>query len=342
MQTKTIKKRIIIIVIIVAVFMALLSLFFLLKTKPNQDAESTEEEIILINEANFPDLQFRTVVLERVDKDHNKILSENERNVSNLILPNITDMKGLEYFEELKTVTIGYYYGDDLDLSGFPNLNKVCIEWAENLTTLQFTSETCTILEICYCNNLVDVQVDAPNLKECTISNCRVIKSLDLSACENLTRVACSNASLLSFEFDGKIEECYMSSAIKTEVSEKVINLFELDPDIQLSQISYLHNATLDENGNLTIHADEKTGAGYTYRYGGNSLVVRFFTEGLIYNTERGDWEYYMDGQPSLFCGIAEKEDGLWYVYAGKIDYSYTGSYEENYVTYQIENGKVL
>ena len=54
-----------------------------------------------------------------------------------------------------------------------------------------------------------------------------------------------------------------------------------------------------------------------------------------------GVWGVYENGQPTDYTGIAQNQYGSWYVKDGKVDFTYTGSYDFAGTTFDVVTGEV-
>ncbi|MBQ2015908.1 MAG: hypothetical protein II207_02785, partial [Clostridia bacterium] len=56
---------------------------------------------------------------------------------------------------------------------------------------------------------------------------------------------------------------------------------------------------------------------------------------------ENGVWGVYEDGKLTDYTGLAQNEYGTWYVKAGKVDFTYSGSYDFAGKTFNVVTGEV-
>ena len=105
---------------------------------------------LAINKTNFPDSQFRSYIEEKIDKDENQVLSEEEIAAATKIdLEGITvkDLTGLKYFTNLKKFTTN---SNRLKTADFSGMNS--------LESLNITDSTLTSIDITDCDNLKEVK----------------------------------------------------------------------------------------------------------------------------------------------------------------------------------------
>lgn len=185
-------------------------------------ANSSQAAEIKINSNNFPDSTFSEYLLEEVDKNHNKKLSDAERNaVKELDLSDGSlfvlelgydapySMEGIEYFPNL----------EKLDVTG-GTLSKLDISKNKKLTELR-------------CNNTELTKLSLKNnkmLKKLYCSQCK-LKKLDLKANSELKILNCEDNKLSSIDLSPctKLQSLFISgSKLKKLDLSKNVNLNEL------------------------------------------------------------------------------------------------------------------
>ena len=145
--------------------------------------ESIPSVDVAIDEANFPDKTFREYVSDNFDENEDNVLSDDEIAKITSIDCNgsgITNLKGIEYFTELK--------------------NLYCYE--NNLTTLDLSNNT--KLENLACGNNQLTELNVENNTELTFLSCysNQLTKLDLSNNTKLERLFCSNNQLTSLDLE--------------------------------------------------------------------------------------------------------------------------------------------
>ena len=145
---------------------------------------------VVINEESFPDVIFRTYVLDDIDNDpKDGRLSELEMNrvfEIDVYQMGIADLKGIEYFTALEKLGCSDNQLTSLDLSGFTALTE--LKCADNrLTSLNVSGCTALTSLYCYDNRLTSLDVSrntALKTLKC-YNNC--LTSLDLSRNADIT-----------------------------------------------------------------------------------------------------------------------------------------------------------
>ena len=185
----------------------------------NVTANAAEEEItsVEINETNFPDAIFREYVKSSFDKDGDGVLSAEEiAAVTSIILSEdglhgetivVSDLKGIEYFTNLKELNCNESNLTKIDLSKNKKLEYLSCE-SNDLTTLDLSSNTALINLYCKCNNITEL--DLTNNTELEILSCgeagfwssggNLLTELDLSNNTKLKTLICDNNSLTKLD----------------------------------------------------------------------------------------------------------------------------------------------
>ena len=173
-----------------------------------------------VNDTNFPDESFREYVLEEIDKDKNKILSEEEIvNTKKIDLyersrvggQSSNDLKGIEYFTELEDLSIGLQDLETVDLSKNTKLTALSaynshlktLDLSNNklLRSVNLNSNELTVLDLSGLENLKSINCDDNKLSSIKVPGSGPLEyislhnnqltELDLSACNNLITVQC-------------------------------------------------------------------------------------------------------------------------------------------------------
>jgi len=196
-------------------------------TQAAEEDVVTEGEVA-INEANFPDKNFREYVKEFFDTDRNEILSTLEReDVTgiNLYGQHTTTLEGIKNFPNLKAVWIRYENLQELDLSGMTNLRSVyCwhnssltevnVSGCSALTKLEFDEEDSLIkLNATDCKKLERLEYYNHELQKLDVTGCSSLnklncegnnlKELDLTGCTALKELLCSGNELQELDLTG-------------------------------------------------------------------------------------------------------------------------------------------
>ncbi len=199
---------------------------------------------VTINTKNFPDEVFRTKVSE-FNKDGDKVLSKTElESVTRIIMPesSVSDLTGIEYFTELRTLDVTGNQLTKLDLTR--NTKLIVLDCGENqLTELNITGLTgLTYLECqynalpsldvstntdlysinCSCNQFATLKITSalPSLHELNCSGERTgtnyakLSELTLTGATELTDLKCSynNLKTLTLTKNTKLEKLVCDS----------------------------------------------------------------------------------------------------------------------------------
>ena len=165
----------------------------------------TPSIVVPIDEANFPDPVFRSLVSGRYDRDGDGMLSDIEiNNVWDLSISNysISSLRGVENFTELRSLYCSSNNLTELDLSGCAALNTLNCN-ANALTSLNLSG--CTGLRSLNCanNSLRELDVSGCPLLETLNCSTNMLPGLDLSSNSALMSLSCSDNYFTSLNLAG-------------------------------------------------------------------------------------------------------------------------------------------
>ena len=216
---------------------------------------------VYITDANVPDKTFREYLLKQFDKDGNGVMTPAERYAVTEIdvnSKNITSLKGIEFFPNLKKLDCGHNRLTSLDVSKNTELTYLKCSY-NRMTELDVSKNTELTYLDCGYNRLTELDVSQnTKLTELYfVSN--KITSLQADNCTNLTVI-----------FTG-------SNKYKVEVYKKTRIL---DPDIlpgnfDISRVRNLKGATQNADGTLTV---QEGGGKVTYEYRCVGEIYKPFT----------------------------------------------------------------
>ena len=160
---------------------------------------------VAIDGRTFPDTNFRTYVKENFDTDKNGILSDAEISAITVIMctqKNISSLKGIEHFPELKELEV---YGNQLtsvDVSKNTKLTYLHLQW-NNLSSLDVQKNK--LLKNLYCDDNKLTSLKLGKQKSLDNFSCRNNKltSLNISNCPKLVTLVSSGEPGF-FEPDGR------------------------------------------------------------------------------------------------------------------------------------------
>ena len=234
---------------------------------------------VAIDEKNFPDENFRAIVLKKIDTDGDGMLSLAERNaVTTLSIRCSQEAKNILGFTEKEGNSIGYrwYNGKAVDLTGleyFTNLDTLYLSNIDpvglpldkliNLREVYFTSMPVVSLDFsqnkkleniyCRCFNLLEsINLQGlDQLPKLTLSKCN-LNSLDLSSNTNLKEIYLDNNKFHSINLS--------NNTLCERLDFEGIPLTELDIS-GLNQLTYLNidGCAFDEVNADTLKVSENT-----------------------------------------------------------------------------------
>ncbi len=278
------KKNIMILSVIGCAAVFAVGAFVFLKNKSKDDSGQTDTSGIVINEENFPDEFFRQYILSDIDTDHDGFLSEEETAVTEMsisAMEGFEDLTGIEYFKSLEKLSISGYNGTRINVDENQYLSNVQIAYCRNLVSLSFKGESYDLINIYGCGKLESIQLDTPNLVSFRLCEENRVKTLDVSSCKEMQELTI-DAPLFSLDLS-EMKNHYIENSLRIrffltgthqiEAADNTINLKENDPNIDLSKISNLTNATIDSEGTLRLTDQNVKEAKYTYDCGNGFLM---------------------------------------------------------------------
>lgn len=187
---------------------------------------------VVINEANFPDANFRDYVSKQFDTDGDGSLSADEISAAVEISvgsKNISTLEGIGYFTSLKTLYCYFNHVTSLDISKNTELAELYLG-NNNLRSLDVSKNTKLAVLDCYNNQLTTLDISTnTELMELQCSD-NQLTSLDVSKNIKLNSLACSDNQLTSLDISKNIlETLNCSNNVLTELNvSKNINLVGL------------------------------------------------------------------------------------------------------------------
>lgn len=160
---------------------------------------------VIINEANFPDENFRLYITLFIDSNQDGLLSDEEIAAVTLMPVNeleISSLKGIEYFTALQGLDCSTNRLIELDLSMNTDL---MILYCENNSLDKLDLSNNPVIRLDYTDNNIKTlkfSTHLPVLSELYCAD-NQLESLDLSMCENLELLVCSNNNIESLIMPG-------------------------------------------------------------------------------------------------------------------------------------------
>ena len=237
---------------------------------------------VYITDANVPDKTFREYLLKQFDKDGNGVLTPAERYAVTEIDvndKNITSLKGIEFFPNLKKLNCGHNRLTSLDVSENTVLQElVC--WENQLTSLDVSQNTALQELACFENKLTSLDVrQNPALQKLSCWDNRLTE-LDVSQNTKLTELYFVSNKITSLQADN----CTNLTVIFTGSNKYKVEVYKktriLDPDIlpgnfDISRVRNLKGATQNADGTLTV---QEGGGKVTYEYRCVGEIYKPFT----------------------------------------------------------------
>jgi len=201
--------------------------------------EPTHTEDIVIDEATFPNAEFRQYVLVNFDTDGNGLLSKSEIDVItdiNLSYMRVNDLTGVNLFYNLEYLNCNGNEMSSLNLLGCSELKYLYCS-VNNITSLDLSG--CTqLIELDCTHNLLLTELDlswCPKLKYLNCDSSNII-NLDLLGCSQLIELDCHNNNITVLD----LSDC--SKLIELDCDDNNIT------SLNLSNCSELQYLTCDRN----------------------------------------------------------------------------------------------
>lgn len=213
-------------------------------SEAKKEEKNKNEEVkagsIAVDEAHFPDSEFRRYIEDKIDKSKDKILSPDEieqvTEISYLGFSStgapyydIRDLQGIEYFTSLQNLEMGYSKISDLEAVKNPDLR-----------TLNCNG----------CSELKTVNVNKfPLLEKLWVMGCEKVESLTLTNCADLKELSIgwTNLSTIDLTQNSKLEDLNISGTPMTQI--------DLSQNVALQKIQCVSNNLegLDVSNNLEL-----------------------------------------------------------------------------------------
>ena len=208
---------------------------------------------VYITDANVPDKTFREYLLKQFDKDGNGVMTPAERYAVTEIdvnSKNITSLKGIEFFPNLKKLNCGHNRLTSLDVSKNTVLQElVC--WENQLTSLDVSQNTALQELACFENKLTSLDVSQnPALQKLACWDNR-LTSLDVSKNTELTYLKCSYNRMTELDVSKNTELTYL------DCSYNRLTELDVSQNTKLTELYFVSNKITslqaDNCTNLTV-----------------------------------------------------------------------------------------
>ncbi|MCR4671538.1 MAG: S-layer homology domain-containing protein [Saccharofermentans sp.] len=197
-----------------------------------------------INKKNFPDDEFRKYVDEKLDMNDDNKLYDYEIRIANKIelkSDKVKSLKGIEFFTEIKSLTVPNCDLTSLDLSKNTKITELDCSYNPLLKNLVIKG--CKDLKRLDVDATAITSIDLSPLYELTYLECSemALEELDLTVCENIYSVVCKNSHLVSI----KAKNCKKLYALHCSGNDlKALDLTGCDS---------FENLSCDSNSNLSL-----------------------------------------------------------------------------------------
>lgn len=208
------------------------------------------ETSLPINEDNFPDDNFRNYIKTYKAGSRDVLTVEEQRNVETIEVNgrNISNLKGIEAFPNLKELNCGNNSIQKLDLRQNPELEKlICNQ--NQLTQLDLSKNPKIYHLICFWNQLE--QLDVSNLKDLVTLDCshNDLEQLDVRKSRSLVALNCSSNRLTELDAD----VTHKPSLERVECQNNQLTSLILGQNKGLKKLNCAHNQLTQLNLNNMI-----------------------------------------------------------------------------------------
>ena len=265
-------------------------------------AKWEESNEIPIDEAHFPDENFRESISNRIDKDKNGMLSESELEVTEIYVSfrGISNLKGIEYFTKLTDLKCNGNQLSNLDLRKNTVLKKLDCGFNQ-FNTLDVSKNT-TLEELdCYSNQLSNLDVSKNTALKKLICGSNQLSNLDVSKNTTIMVLYCGGNQLSNLDVSKntvlKWLICSSNQLSNLDVSKNTgLTVLYCDSN-QLSNLDVSKNTALlglhcSDNNLTSLNVSENTSLTGLYCYRNDYKYVDISTldlKELNYRSDKND-----------------------------------------------------
>lgn len=223
----------------------------LMTTGTGQAAEDTAKSGIAINATNFPDSAFMAYISDKADADKDNILTDAEIAAvtdMNIRTKNISDLKGIGYFTELKELNAGGNMIKELDLNANTKLTYLNVS-NNDLTSLKIDKAVSLKNLLCGGNDLSDLDISANTALDTVDVSGNRLAALDISKNVRLTSLDASDNALAKLSTDANVK------LKKINVNSNELTVLNLKNNTELTELDIRSNKliTLDLQANTAL-----------------------------------------------------------------------------------------
>ena len=210
-------------------------------------APSVVKANVPVDAEHFPDENFRACVSNKIDKDKNGVLSEDEISWTEDLSVNrrdIRSLEGIKYFTALQDLDCSGNQLTTLDVSGCVELEKLnCV--FDQLATLDVSG--CTALTHLNCdqNRITTLNVNGCMELEELSCSFNMLTGLDVSGCTALTHLNCDQNRITTLDLSSNVnlEEFYGKGNKFTEIDVSALtNLTKYDGTLDTERMVLVYD----------------------------------------------------------------------------------------------------
>ncbi|MCD7723732.1 MAG: hypothetical protein LUH82_07290 [Clostridiales bacterium] len=215
---------------------------------------------VAINETNFPDAVWRSIVSSNYDTDADGYLSETEALAVTRISPlsalkeddeTIADLTGIEYFTALTTLRAADVGLESIDISALTALTTLDVQ-GNSLTALDVSASSSLKDLNCRGNTELTTLELCPTLTKLQCDGC-AITALDVSTCTSLTTLSCYDNELTELDLSNNTVLTSLNCSINHITSLDLSSCTLLEGNITSSHIG-------SQSASATAYHDSEIG----------------------------------------------------------------------------------
>ncbi len=203
---------------------------------------------IAIDEVNFPDREFRNSIKEDFDRNKDGFLTTSEVNAITDIsytVWGISDLKGVEFFTELRSLAVNSNRLTSLDLSKNTKLETLQC-YSNKITELDLSNNKALRLLLCRKNGMEKLILPESDVLYDVECQDNALTELDFSKCPNVSVVDCSGNNLTTVNVNGLNISSFDGSNNKRDIGE--VGMVVSIPGLDMSRVRNVEGATVVGN----------------------------------------------------------------------------------------------
>lgn len=267
---------------------------------------------IEINDINFPDAAFRAIVAA-YDLNKDGLLNESEiKAVTSMKITSdkVKSLQGIEYFSNLKSLSVLNSTINDLDGAWLPNsLQSLFLQLDKSITSIDLYGKN--NLEVLSLTNGGLTELNLAMLPKLTKLNCsgNAISTLDLkNVASSLIYLDCSNNQLSGVDFSQLSKSCQVNVSGNTRTLASIpcgFNFSSLDASLDVARIVKVKGATYDSSSDIWVVAEDAEVITYSYKTASDN--VSWMSKDTVYTIRFEKVTHGWSGTCSSSCSCGKE-----------------------------------